>query len=93
MRISSIFPLSGLVMSTSGSRIGTRPAATICFANLELLIDDRLDSIDVEELDDGAHFGAENADGLGALKQFVETGNGLHELDTILLGSKSLVDL
>mmetsp|Transcript_16380 Transcript_16380/g.37910 ORF Transcript_16380/g.37910 Transcript_16380/m.37910 type:complete len:315 (-) Transcript_16380:65-1009(-) len=62
-------------------------------ADLELLVNDRLDSFLVELLDDGSHLGSENSLVLCALQQITEGRHGLHELNTVLERRKSLVAL
>jgi hypothetical protein len=60
---------------------------------LELLINDRLETGAAGESDDGAHFGAEDVLGLRLAQEIVEIGDGLQHLNAICFGSQPLVDL
>jgi hypothetical protein len=73
--------LFGLLIETSGSRIGTSPCA------------DRGDTWFRGQIDNRAHFGAKDASLGRTLQQRVETWDQLHQLNTIGLGLKPLVDL
>ena len=63
-------------------------------ADLELLVDDRLDTRRVGELDDRAHLRAEHALGRApASSSVVEPGDRLHHLHAVGLVGEALVDL
>mmetsp|Transcript_11086 Transcript_11086/g.29364 ORF Transcript_11086/g.29364 Transcript_11086/m.29364 type:complete len:211 (-) Transcript_11086:1531-2163(-) len=61
--------------------------------DLELLGDDRFDSLFVVLLDDGALLGAENAGFHRFVEQLVELRHVLHQLNAVLFFCQTLVDL
>ena len=76
-----------------GLEDGDEPLADDLHADLELLVNDGADAGRVCLLDDGAHFRAEDVAFLCAIQQGVETRDGLHELDAVLLLGEAFVDL
>ena len=72
---------------------GDKTLADDLHADLELLVNDGADAGRVCLLDDGAHFRAEDVAFLCAIQQGVETRDGLHELDAVLLLGEAFVDL
>lgn len=72
---------------------GDKTLADDLHADLELLVNDGADAGRVCLLDDGAHFRSEDVAFLCAVQQGVETRDGLHELDAVLLLGEAFVDL
>ena len=60
--------------------IGTSPAPEDLVADLELLVDDRLDAVGIRRLDDRAHLRAEDAVASSRARAGVEVGHRLHDL-------------
>jgi hypothetical protein len=59
--------------------------------HLELLGHDGLDPAGVGLLDDGAHFRAKDAPGVGPLEQRRQARYGFHQLDSILFSGQALI--
>ena len=83
----------GAVDVDLGLEDGDESLADDLHADLELLVDDGTDAVGVRLFDDGAHLCTEDVTLVSAVKQLVESRDGLHELNAVLLVGKPLVDL
>ena len=92
-RMASAAALSGLLIETSGSRIGTRPCLAICSPTSNCCAAMAAMPLLRGQVDDRAHLGAEDAELHRPLEQRVEVRDRLHQADAVLLGLEALVDL
>mmetsp|Transcript_15729 Transcript_15729/g.43391 ORF Transcript_15729/g.43391 Transcript_15729/m.43391 type:complete len:342 (-) Transcript_15729:83-1108(-) len=72
---------------------GAKSVSNDLLSNFELLSNNGLDSFFVEGLDDGSHLGSKHVQTGRLDHQFVKSGHGLHELNTIFFGGQTLVAL
>ena len=87
------FCLLGTVDVHLGLEDGDEPFAEDLHTDFKLLVDDGFDARLVCLFDDGAHLRAEDVALVRAVEQGVESVDGLHELDAVLLVGQSLVHL